>query len=949
MPSAATTAASPAPAPNAVRYAIPNGDFCSYLKGCWKRNLEWRHFGASFKLLRSTNNVVFIEEDPDAARQPNTQFLKWSFGRSHKKQDLVSAYTIQVGRDVRCALRVSVSHFGVVFDGHQFIPDEEGTFMEWSFEGVTCHGVFKPEASVAIFNFCLQESMVTITYRILDANTMAVCIVDVDSEHTPTIQYGNIGGRDVQLEWMPYGVAADVSAWRREMIEARASVRPQLVVLLVRVCDLEAAHPELLGGARGAQDAVAEFLAQLRVYNASAEDSTAPSRLPHVVVSLCPSRPSSEESETSWHAMESAIETAAASMRHVDCVPSKVLLDWFSDPPPQATSSWYDALLDKRQHSPFTTAMCRVLALSTARQIARLIRSRCNFPTKKVIVLDCDNTLWGGAVADVGPLGVSLSHRFLSLQRFVMRQQQERGMLLCLASKNIAQDVEAVFAQRKDEMVLQLEQHIVSQRVNWRRKSESLEGMANELGLGLDSFIFIDDNAVECNEVTTALPMVSVIHFNPPESEESAAFLEREWIFDLAFAADAPTAEDTARTQMYQQNQQRAALQSASSSQTAFLSSLGIRINFERLTKDHETTNPSTWDRVLQLHQRTNTFNIATSFSRTVTRDVLTHHTAAPQFSLCAHVTDRFGHYGLVCVALCRIVSESTLLKGASSIVKVESFLLSCRALNRGVEHAMVKRIAEVARESDCSEISFAWEPTVRNEPARCFFGAWSAAKFASDSSLGSFVTEREAKLKRSAIESGNWVVQTADALELSFLREIECAEGTEQQHQQTSWSALPFVRMTWLSLAQWAPSFFVTRVLKIFPRWLMRSSLYVWWSHAWTRLGAVLLPWERVRSPASNLRLLHASAQPGLLMHAMHTLPDLTRFLSEVDPDVGQTMDSNRDSAELDDFPTDEAFRMNAREQTKRVLLEHVSDDNVRVVWSPNRDFEDGSSTTEA
>ncbi|KAF4324120.1 hypothetical protein BBO99_00001792 [Phytophthora kernoviae] len=153
---------------NVVRYEVANGDFCAYLKGFWKRNLEWRHFGSSFKHLRSTNNVVFIEEDLDAARQPNTTFLRWSFGRTHKKQDLASAYTVQ------------------------FIPDEQGTFMEWSFEGVTCHGVFKPEASVAILNFTLQESMVTITYRVLDANTMAVCIVDVDSEHTPTIQYGNM-------------------------------------------------------------------------------------------------------------------------------------------------------------------------------------------------------------------------------------------------------------------------------------------------------------------------------------------------------------------------------------------------------------------------------------------------------------------------------------------------------------------------------------------------------------------------------------------------------------------------------------------------------------------------------------------------------------------------------------------------------------------------------------
>ncbi|CAH0517671.1 unnamed protein product [Peronospora belbahrii] len=153
---------------NVMRFNVPNGDFCAYLKGYWKRNLEWRHFGTSFKHLRSTNNVVLIEEDLDAARQPNTQFLRWSFGRTHKKEDLASAYTVQ------------------------FIPNEQGTFMEWSFEGVTCHGVFKPEASVAILNFCLQESMVTITYRVLDVNTMAVCIVDVDSEHTPTIQYGNM-------------------------------------------------------------------------------------------------------------------------------------------------------------------------------------------------------------------------------------------------------------------------------------------------------------------------------------------------------------------------------------------------------------------------------------------------------------------------------------------------------------------------------------------------------------------------------------------------------------------------------------------------------------------------------------------------------------------------------------------------------------------------------------
>lgn len=80
----------------------------------------------------------------------------------------------------------------LLLETNKFIPDEQGTLMEWSFEGVTCHGIYQPQTKVAIFNFCLQESIVTITYRILDENTMAVCIVDVDSEHTPTIQYGNM-------------------------------------------------------------------------------------------------------------------------------------------------------------------------------------------------------------------------------------------------------------------------------------------------------------------------------------------------------------------------------------------------------------------------------------------------------------------------------------------------------------------------------------------------------------------------------------------------------------------------------------------------------------------------------------------------------------------------------------------------------------------------------------
>ncbi|GLD97435.1 hypothetical protein PINS_up006119 [Pythium insidiosum] len=760
------------------------------------------------------------------------------------------------------------------------------------------------------------------------------------------------GGDQVSVEWMPYGVATDVGAWRRDM-EARGPTRPQLVVLLVRVCDLEAAHPELLAGPQGAADAAAEeFVAQLREYDARAETRTtmstkgAPVGLPHVVVLLCPSRPpleSDQDGSTSWRKMECAIETALSTMRHIDCESSSSLLDWFSTSS-QGACSWYDALLDKRQHSPFTTAMCRVVAHTSARHIGRLLRSGGGFPVKKVIVLDCDNTLWGGSVADVGPLGVSITPRYLSLQRFVVRQQRERGMLLCLASKNIAQDVEAVFSQRKAEMVLQLDEHIVAKKIHWQRKSENLVDMAKELGLGLDSFIFIDDNAVECNEVATALPMVSVIHFNPCESSDSSTFLEREWVFDTALKREAaPTAEDAMRTQMYQQNQQRAALQSTSSSQTAFLSSLGIRIHFESLTADHETANPQTWGRVLQLHQRTNTFNIATSFSRSVTRDRLVLYTTRPKFTLCAHVTDRFGHYGLVCVALCRIASSSTeSTSPSSSSVVVDSLLLSCRALNRGVEHAMVKRIAQVAREHQADDISISWQPTVRNEPARCFFAAWSASKFAPDEAPQSIISEREEKLTRSATVSGRWVVKTSDALDLSFLREVERAnqDAHSQKPKLQSWFARSLL---------WLPRYLASRLVGISSRW----SWTTWWCSVWMRaclrLNGLLVSCGLSRLDSSHQIQQKSPFQIGLLAFRMHSLQDISRFFDDISPKQSQTLDSQlQTEATSDESSTDEAFRMLAREQTKRALLEHISDDNVRVVWSPNRDLDDTADAPE-
>ena len=121
------------------------------------------------------------------------------------------------------------------------------------------------------------------------------------------------------------------------------------------------------------------------------------------------------------------------------------------------------------------------MGLSMCRQICRLFRSASD--RKKAIVLDCDNTLWGGAVAEVGASGIKLAPRFLALQRFVVAQQK-RGMVLTLCSKNILADVTEVFTQRGGDMILDLDKHVTAAKISWQLKSESIAQFAKELSLG---------------------------------------------------------------------------------------------------------------------------------------------------------------------------------------------------------------------------------------------------------------------------------------------------------------------------------------------------------------------------------------------------------------------------------------------------------------------------------
>ena len=315
-------------------------------------------------------------------------------------------------------------------------------------------------------------------------------------------------------------------------------------------------------------------------------------------------------------------------------------------------------------HIPYTTDWYAAVGTTIFRTIFNLTRTPL-----KAIVLDCDNTLWEGVCAEVGPSGVHVSPPYRALQQFMV-DQMNAGKLLCLCSKNNEADVLAVFDERSDLSIKR--EHIVSWRINWKSKSENIKSLAKELNLGLDSFIFIDDNPVDCADVRINAPDVLTLQV-PPNSSLIPSFLEHVWSFDsISF-----TNEDRNRTRMYQENVKRQRFQAQTISLKDFINGLQLRIEMAAASDEDLA-------RASQLTLRTNQFNFTTiRRHENEIRDLLRSEGFKCQV---VHVADRFGDYGLVGVVLYEILLDR---------FKVDTFLLSCRVLGRGVEHAVLSRLGQ--------------------------------------------------------------------------------------------------------------------------------------------------------------------------------------------------------------------------------------------------------------
>ena len=344
---------------------------------------------------------------------------------------------------------------------------------------------------------------------------------------------------------------------------------------------------------------------------------------------------------------------------------------------------------DELGRIPYTPEYFAALAALLTRRIHSL-----RTPPYKVAAIDCDDTLWAGICGEDGPQGVVIDAPRRALQEFLLARQRE-GLLLALASKNNEEDVIETF-RAHPEMPLSLD-HFVARRINWESKAANLAGLAEDLDLALDSFLLVDDNPKECTEVQAACPEVLALAL-PTDPAAIPAFLAHVWAFDRLGV----TREDRDRTALYSQQAERHRLERQAASLEEFLAALKLEVRIAPPA-------PEELARVAQLTHRTNQMN-ASTVRRSETE--IAAFLRAGGECLVAHVSDRFGSYGLTGVMMFETTPDA---------VAVDTFLLSCRALGRGVEHRMLAALGELALARGLARVDVNFALTERNRPALLF------------------------------------------------------------------------------------------------------------------------------------------------------------------------------------------------------------------------------------
>jgi FkbH-like protein len=486
-------------------------------------------------------------------------------------------------------------------------------------------------------------------------------------------------------------IAQGYGVWMQELADPTSgtySFGPSSVFLVID-------GAELLRGRRGLEPVLAELDEHLAWIEQAAERSP---RIKFFVSTVdVPARallPLKEERverrlEQHWH---SGIARASASYVNVYIFDLKALVEQVGRSLVYSNKRWYLGGLR------FSTVGEKLIARELERILDAQLAAR-----KKCLLVDLDNTLWGGTIGEDGVQGIQLSEtgegaRYRDFQLRV-RELGEMGVILGIVSKNNEADAFEAF-ERHEHMVLKKDD-FVAMKINWSPKGENIAELAQYLDIGMDSIVFIDDNPVEREAVRMALPEVTVPEF-PEDTSELASFFERVYK-DYFFTLES-TEEDRKRRESYSANARRAAERTAAPSIEEFLAGLGTKIFFTR-ARDEDLS------RAAQLTQKTNQFNLTTR--RYTEQELRALQTTPGADVFIASVTDKYGDNGKVFVS---IVRRETLDRA-----ELDSFLMSCRVVGRFIEDQILDQLVKELRADGLSKLRVLFIPTRKNALARAF------------------------------------------------------------------------------------------------------------------------------------------------------------------------------------------------------------------------------------
>ena len=371
---------------------------------------------------------------------------------------------------------------------------------------------------------------------------------------------------------------------------------------------------------------------------------------------------------------------------------SDILLDVAGLAETVGLADWHSPTQWNLAKLPFSNTFLPLYADHVCRLIATL-RGK----SRRCLVLDLDNTVWGGVIGDDSLEGIQCAQgdaageAHLSVQRLALALR-ERGVILAVSSKNNDETARLPF-QKHPEMLLR-EEHIALFQANWNDKATNIKAIAEELSLGVESMVLLDDNPVERDLVRQLLPEVAV-----PELPADPALYARTLAAAGYFEAIVFSDEDTKRAEFYQENARRVTLRNQAGDIDAYLASLQMEITFQPF----DTTGRA---RITQLINKSNQFNLTTK--RYTEAEIALLEADAACFTLQVRLSDTFGDNGMISVIVCR--------PRTADEWEIDTWLMSCRVLGRRVEQMVLREILEHAERAGIRKLIGVYRPTDRNK-----------------------------------------------------------------------------------------------------------------------------------------------------------------------------------------------------------------------------------------